>query len=164
MVSEKPKEERTWTEEIEVLGHELVDKVKKLVAEGNVRRLIVRTPEGQVLIELPLTTGVAVGGVVTLMAPVLAALGALAALLAHAKVEIVRTGPPGQVPLHQIRNRSRKDPVFPLVGQPWAGPGAQIHIIDGRRPGVWNRCRRLDWSVLIQTFTVSWSMPARSLL
>src|SRR5215831_1167043 len=95
MVSEKSKEERTWTEEIEVLGHELVDKVKKLVAEGNVRRLIVRTPEGQVLIELPLTTGVAVGGVVTLMAPVLAALGALAALLAHAKVEIVRTGRPG---------------------------------------------------------------------
>src|SRR5262245_29655703 len=94
MVSEKSKEERTWTEEIEVLGHELVDQVKKLVAEGNVRRLIVRTPEGQVLIELPLTTGVAVGGVVTLMAPVLAALGALAALLAHAKVEIVRAGQP----------------------------------------------------------------------
>jgi len=97
MVSEKSKEERTWTEEIEVLGHELVDKVKKLVAEGNVRRLIVRTPEGQVLIELPLTTGVAVGGVVTLMAPVLAALGALAALLAHAKVEIVRVGQPDAV-------------------------------------------------------------------
>lgn len=98
MVSEKSKEERTWTEEIEVLGHELVDKVKKLVAEGNVRRLIVRTPEGQVLIELPLTTGVAVGGVVTLMAPVLAALGALAALLAHAKVEVVRTGRPDVAP------------------------------------------------------------------
>src|SRR5262250_3340202 len=94
MSSEKSKEERTWTEEIEVLGHELVDKVKKLVAEGNVRRLIVRTTEGHVLIELPLTTGVAVGGVVTLMAPVLAALGALAALLTHAKIEVVRTDKP----------------------------------------------------------------------
>jgi hypothetical protein len=94
MSSEKSKEERTWTEEIEVFGHELVDKVKKLVSEGNVRRLIVRTPEGQVLIELPLTAGVAVGGVVTLMAPVLAALGALAALLVHAKVQVVRTGQP----------------------------------------------------------------------
>jgi len=58
------------------------------------RRLIVRTPDGHVLIELPLTTGVAVGGVVTLMAPVLAAIGALAALLAHAKIEIVRSGSP----------------------------------------------------------------------
>jgi len=94
MGNQKTKEERTWTEEIEVLGHELVDKVRKLVAEGNVRRLTVRTQEGQVLIELPLTAGVAVGGVVTLMAPVLAALGALAALLAHAKVEVVRAGEP----------------------------------------------------------------------
>jgi hypothetical protein len=94
MSSEKSKDERTWTEEIEVFGHELVDKVKKLVSEGNVRRLIVRSPEGQVLIELPLTAGVAVGGVVTLMAPVLAALGALAALLVHAKVQVVRTGQP----------------------------------------------------------------------
>jgi hypothetical protein len=42
-------------------------------------------------LEVPLTTGVAVGGVVTLVAPVLAALGALAALLTHVKVEIVRT-------------------------------------------------------------------------
>ena len=43
------------------------------------------------LLEVPLTTGVAVGGVVTLIAPVLAALGAMAALLTHVKVEIVRT-------------------------------------------------------------------------
>jgi hypothetical protein len=44
-----------------------------------------------VLLEVPLTAGVAVGGVVTLIAPVLAALGAMAALLTHVKVEIVRT-------------------------------------------------------------------------
>lgn len=94
MSSENPKAGRTWTEEIEVLGQELVAEVKRLVAEGNVRRLIVRTTEGHVLIELPLTTGVAVGGVVTLMAPVLAAVGALAGLLAHAKIEVVRTDKP----------------------------------------------------------------------
>ena|ERR1700752_2343107 len=91
MSSQNPKEARTWTEEIEVLGHELVGEIRRLVAEGNVRRLIVRTTDGHVLIELPLTTGVAVGGVVTLMAPVLAAIGALAALLTHAKIEVVRT-------------------------------------------------------------------------
>jgi hypothetical protein len=94
MSSENPKEARTWTEEIEVLGHELVGEIKRLVAEGNVRRLIVRTTDGRVLIELPLTTGLAVGGVVTLMAPVLAAIGALAALLTHAKIEVVRTDSP----------------------------------------------------------------------
>lgn len=43
------------------------------------------------LLEVPLTAGVAVGGVVTVFAPVLAALGAMAALLAQVKVEIVRT-------------------------------------------------------------------------
>src|SRR5215470_15482525 len=92
MSRENQKAGRTWTEEIEVLGQELVAEVKRLVAEGNVRRLIVRTTEGHVLIELPLTTGVAVGGVVTLMAPVLAAVGALAGLLVRVRVEIVRAG------------------------------------------------------------------------
>ena len=94
MSSEKPKEGRTWTEEIEVLGQELVSEIKRLVAEGNVRRLIVRTTDGQVLIELPLAAGVAVGGAVVLMAPVLAAMGALAALITHAKIEVVRTDKP----------------------------------------------------------------------
>jgi hypothetical protein len=90
-MSDTPKQERTWTEEIHIAGSELVERLKKLVAEGNVRRLIIRSPSGQSLLEIPLTAGVAVGGVVTIFAPVLAALGALAALLAEVKVEIVRT-------------------------------------------------------------------------
>jgi len=95
MNTETPKDQHTWTEEIEVMGHEAVDHVKKLVAEGNVRRLILRSPDGHALIEVPLTAGVAVGGVVTIMAPVLAAVGALAGFLAHVKIEVVRTGSPG---------------------------------------------------------------------
>lgn len=83
-------EEHSWIEEIEVAGDHLVARVKELIAEGNVRRLIIRSPEGKVLFEVPLTAGVAVGGVVTLLSPVLAALGALAALVANVKVEIVR--------------------------------------------------------------------------
>jgi diacylglycerol kinase family enzyme len=83
-------DEHTWTENIEIAGSELVDRIKELVAEGNVRRLIIRTPDAEKLLEVPLTTGVAVGGVVTLLAPVLAALGAMAALLARVRVEIVR--------------------------------------------------------------------------
>jgi hypothetical protein len=85
------KEERTWTEEIEVAGNQLVEKVKELINEGNVRRLIIRTPDNRVVLELPLTAGVVVGSVVTLFAPLLAALGAFAALLASVKIEIVRS-------------------------------------------------------------------------
>ncbi len=94
-MSDSPKKpQNTWTEEIVIAGNQLVDRVKELVAEGNVRRLIIRKPSGEALMEIPLTAGVAVGGVVTIMAPILAALGALAALLAEVKVEIIHTNDP----------------------------------------------------------------------
>jgi hypothetical protein len=83
-------EERTFIEEIEIAGSELVDRVKELISEGNVRRLIIRDPHGKFLLEIPLTTGVAVGSVMTIFAPVLVALGAMAALLVRVKVQIVR--------------------------------------------------------------------------
>lgn len=86
-----PEAKQGWIEEIEIAGSQLVERVKELVSEGNVRRLVVRTAEDRVLLEIPLTAGVAVGGVVTIFAPVLAALGALAALIAHVKVQIIRT-------------------------------------------------------------------------
>ena len=87
---QKPKQQRDWVEEMEVAGNELVDRVKALVAEGNVRRLIIRNANNEVLIEVPLTSAVVVGGVATLVSPVLAALGALAALFAKLKLDIVR--------------------------------------------------------------------------
>lgn len=90
MPEKSSKEERTWIEEIEVAGSELVERVKELISEGNVKRLIIKKPDGSLLMEIPLTAGVAVGGVFTILAPVLAALGAMAALLAKVKVEIVR--------------------------------------------------------------------------
>jgi hypothetical protein len=82
----------TTTERITVAGSELVDRVKLLIEEGNVRRLIIRKPDGDVLLEVPLTAGIAVSGALTLMAPVLAALGAMAALVAKVQVEVVRGG------------------------------------------------------------------------
>ena len=94
MSKEPLKQERTWSEEVVVAGHQLVERVKQLVADGNVRRLIIRKPSGESLMEIPLTAGVAVGGVFTIMAPILAALGALAALLAEVKIEVVHTGDP----------------------------------------------------------------------
>jgi hypothetical protein len=89
---ESTKEQHAWTEQIEVAGSELVERTKELIEESNVRRLIIRTQDDKLLLEVPLTAGVAVGWVVTLVAPVLAALGAMAALLAWVKIEIVRTG------------------------------------------------------------------------
>jgi len=80
----------TITERVTIAGAELVEYVKDLIAQGNVRRLIIRKPGGDVLLEVPLTAGIAVSGAVTLMAPVLAALGAMAALVAKVQVEIVR--------------------------------------------------------------------------
>lgn len=81
---------RTITEEITVRGGELVDKVKELIEQGNVRRLVVRRGSGETLVEIPLTAGVGIAGLLTLMAPVLAALGAMAALVADFRVQIER--------------------------------------------------------------------------
>jgi hypothetical protein len=87
---EEVKEERTWSEEIELAGSQLVEQVKEWIAEGNVRRLILRTPDDGLVLEIPLMAGAVVGGVLTIFAPLLAVLGAIASVLAHVKVEIVR--------------------------------------------------------------------------
>jgi len=83
-------DDRSLTEEIQVRGAELVDKVKALIQEGNVRRVVVRRSTGEAIVEIPLTAGVGIAGLLTLMAPVLAALGAMAALIADFRVQIER--------------------------------------------------------------------------
>lgn len=79
------------SERVTVAGNELVGYVKGMIEQGNVRRLIIRKPGGDVLLEVPLTAGIAVSGALALMAPVFAALGAMAALVAKFQVEIVRS-------------------------------------------------------------------------
>ena len=88
-------EKRSWTEEIEVAGSELLERVRELIAEGNVRRLRIGGQDGSVVLEIPLSVGAVVGGVATLAAPLLAVLGVFAALVSHAKIEIIRYGPDG---------------------------------------------------------------------
>jgi hypothetical protein len=83
-------DDHTFTEQIEIASSDLVERTKEIIEEGNVRRIIIRNQEDEVLLEVPLTAGVVVGGAVTIVAPVLAALGALAALLTHVKIEVVR--------------------------------------------------------------------------
>lgn len=97
MTEEKQSNEtQTFTEQIEVAGNQLVDRVKEIVAEGNVRRIILRAPDDKVMMEMSLTTGAVVGGAITLAAWWLAALGAIAALVARIRIEIVREIPEGE--------------------------------------------------------------------
>ena len=77
-------EEKTFTEEIQTTGEQLVTKVRELVHEGNVRRIIVKNEEGRTLIEIPLTLGV----VGALLLPVAAALGAIAALVTDCTIVV----------------------------------------------------------------------------
>jgi ribosomal 30S subunit maturation factor RimM len=74
--------ERSWTEEIRTTGEELLGKIKELLHEGNIRRVIIKNEEGKTLIEVPLTVGV-VGAVV---APTAAAIGAIAALVSDCTI------------------------------------------------------------------------------
>ncbi len=90
MEDDPRKEKHGWIEEIEIVGDQLVGRVKELIKEGNVRRLIISKSDGDVLLEIPLSAGLAVGGVATVFAPVLVALGAMAGLIASFKVEVVR--------------------------------------------------------------------------
>ncbi len=85
---------KSFTEEIEVAGHQLVERIQELIAEGNVSRMRVRSKNDDVVLDVPLTAGAVVGGVVVLAAPWLAILGALAGLLAHVRIEVVREEPP----------------------------------------------------------------------
>ena len=74
------------TEDFHVRGEDLVAKVKELIHEGNVRRLIIQNDAGDTLVEVPLTVGV----VGALVAPVAAAIGAIAALVADCKITVER--------------------------------------------------------------------------
>lgn len=77
-------EEKVRTEEHKVSGGDLVAKVKELVHEGNIRRISIKNEEGKTLIEVPLTLGV-VGAV---LLPVLAAIGAIAALVTDCTIVV----------------------------------------------------------------------------
>jgi hypothetical protein len=79
-------EEQNKSQFFKVKGEELVKKVKELVAAGNARKIIIKDTEGKTFLEIPLTVGV-VGAV---FAPVLAAVGALAALVGNFTIELVK--------------------------------------------------------------------------
>lgn len=79
--------EQFHTEEFSVNGEQLLAKVKELLRQGNIRRVIIKDKSGKVLVEFPLTIGL-VGAV---LAPTLAAVGAVAALVTEATIVVEKT-------------------------------------------------------------------------
>jgi hypothetical protein len=90
MTEESKNAWKTFVEEIEVSGQHLLAEINKLIAEGNVRRLVVKTDDGHVFLTIPLTAGAVAGGILTVGAPWLAVLAAIAGVVAKVKLEVVR--------------------------------------------------------------------------
>ena len=81
-----PVEASEWSE-FQVTADELVGRVKELIREGNIRRIVVRGEEGKTLLEIPVTMGV----IGALFAPYLAALGAIAAIATRCTIAVERS-------------------------------------------------------------------------
>ena len=88
----KMSEEQVRTEEFQVSGDALVAKIKELVHEGNIRHVAIKNEDGRTLVDIPLTLGV----VGTLLAPQLAAIGAIAALVTRCTIAVERVEEPGE--------------------------------------------------------------------
>ncbi len=82
-------ERKQYTEEFTVSGDAVVAKVKELIHEGNIRRIAIKNEEGRTLIEIPLTIGV----IGSLLLPVWAAIGAIAAIAARLTISVERVAP-----------------------------------------------------------------------
>lgn len=88
--TEKAKKKANETiEEIKVASNQLVDRVRELIEEGNVRHVKIKKDQ-KVLLEVPMTVGVGAGAAAVLLSPMLAAVGALAALVTDITLEIER--------------------------------------------------------------------------
>jgi hypothetical protein len=102
--------ERTWREKIEGTTEQILAQIKRLVDEGNVRRVVVKQ-QGRVIAEFPLTVGV----VGTVIAPVAAALGALTAVLADCSIEVEKTAPPAGTSEGAASTTAATSPLVPDV-------------------------------------------------
>ncbi len=78
------------SEKFTVSGSQLVDKVKQLIHEGNIRKVRV-LHEGRTVLEIPLSVGAPAAAIGIMVAPILAALGAFAALVTECTIEVEKT-------------------------------------------------------------------------
>ena len=84
----------SWTERIEIASEQVIDTIKNLISEGNVRRVTLRKSNGKKLISVPVTAGAAIGGVAVLAAPMITAIAAVTALVTKVTLDIERTDDP----------------------------------------------------------------------
>lgn len=98
-------------QELEVRGSQLVDRIREIVDEGNARHVIIKR-EGRTIMEFPLAVGVGGTAAAVLISPMLAALGAVGALVSNVKVIIERTPGKGE------RTVSEGEEVTPTSGSP----------------------------------------------
>lgn len=96
MEGESDNKGRTFSETIEVAGSQIIEQVKKLIQEGNVRQLKIKAKDSDFSLEMPMTIGVLVGGAVVLTAPWLAVLGVMAGLMTKVEIEVERDAPADQ--------------------------------------------------------------------
>ena len=94
MTDDKKTGWKTFTEEIEVTGQQLLGEINRLIAEGNVHKLNVKSDDGEVFLSIPLTGGVVAGGLVALTAPWLAIIAGVAGLVTKIRLEVVRVDKP----------------------------------------------------------------------
>lgn len=83
---------KEFTQQIEVAGDQLVSTVRELIKDGSTKRIVIRGQDDKELFSVPMNVGVVGGGLVTLAAPMLAAVGAVAALVTQVKIDVVRQG------------------------------------------------------------------------
>jgi len=86
-MTDEEKSKTSRTEEFKVNGAEIIQKLREILHQGNVRRIILKSEEGKTFMEIPLTVGL----VGALIAPVWAALGAIAALVSKLTIVVEKT-------------------------------------------------------------------------
>jgi len=97
-MTEEKQTKSTTTEEFEISASQLTDRVQQLIHQGNIRRIIIRSQSGRVLMDTSLTVGAGLGGALAIIGGFpLAAIAAIAAAFARVKVEIVRELQDGDV-------------------------------------------------------------------
>jgi len=94
-----------YQEELQVMGEQLVSKVKELIHEGNVRRIIIKQ-DGHTVMEFPLTVGL----VGVIVAPALAAIGAIGALIAQCSIEVIRAERPSEAVQNKVEEVRKDEP------------------------------------------------------
>lgn len=82
-----------FMEKFEIAGNQLVDTLRRVIDEGNARRVVVKNARGRELFSLPLSVGAAGGGLLVFAHPVVAGAVALAGMAGKLRLEVERVGP-----------------------------------------------------------------------